>query len=134
MSTEQKNKGKIVWQDLTVPNAEEVKDFYEAVVGWGSTAQSMGDYDDYNIQPNPQAAYEQTFAGICHARGSNAKIPAQWMIYIQVEDVHASIEACLNRGGAVLDGPRKMGKSDFCVIKDPAGAVCALITEAKEEA
>jgi|GEM_PF-2074257 len=28
----------------------------------------------------------------------------------------------------VIDGPRPMGKSRFCVIRDPAGTVAALIS------
>ncbi len=42
--------GSVVWRDLTVPNADAVRKFYSAVVGWASSPQSMGDYDDYNMQ------------------------------------------------------------------------------------
>jgi len=33
----------------------------------------------------------------------------------------------LSSGGKLIDGPRMMGKSRFCVIQDPAGAMIALI-------
>ncbi|MCB0196740.1 MAG: VOC family protein [Anaerolineae bacterium] len=116
--------GMIVWQDLTVDNAEEIKDFYSRVVGWQTTAQPMGDYDDFNISaPDDEAV----IAGICHARESNANLPPQWLIYIAVDDVAASAQRCVELGGKIIDGPRLMGESNFCVIQDPAGAVVALI-------
>ena len=113
--------GAIDWRDLTVPNAEEVRDFYAAVVGWSYAEQSMGDYSDYSmLTPDGEG-----IAGICHARGVNAGIPPQWLLYINVASLDASLEECRRRGGEVLDGPREMG-GRMAVIRDPAGAVCAL--------
>lgn len=41
--------GKIFWHDLTVENAEQVKDFYCNVVGWTFETVNQGEYDDYNL-------------------------------------------------------------------------------------
>ena len=117
--------GAILWQDLTVDNAAEVRDFYSQVVGWTHTDQDMGDYPDYNMNI-PESG--DTVAGICHAKGPNAGLPRQWLVYIAVADVEQSIKECLKLGGRVIDGPRSMGDSQFCVIQDPAGAVAALIS------
>ena len=114
--------GSIGWRDLTVPDAEMIRDFYKDVVGWTSTDHEMEEYSDFNMQD----ADERTVAGICHSRGANAKIPPQWMIYITVEDVDRAAERCRKLGGEVVDGPRDMGGGRFCVIRDPAGAVAAL--------
>ncbi len=117
--------GAIEWRDLTVKNAENVRDFYCDVVGWESSAVSMGDYDDFNINlPNTS----DTVAGICHARGSNSNLPAQWLMYVRVEDVVESAKTCKTLGGKVLDGPRAMGSSQFCVVQDPEGAALALLS------
>ena len=67
-------------------------------------------------------------AGVCHARGANANLPPQWIVYVTVADVEASARRAAELGGAVLDGPRQMDGRDFCVIRDPAGAVLGLIT------
>lgn len=115
--------GSVAWRDLTVPNAAELRDFYCAVVGWKSAEHPMGDYADYNILA-PESG--ECVAGICHARGPNANVPAQWLIYITVADVEQSAARCRALGGAVLDGPRSMGAARMCVIRDPAGAVAAL--------
>jgi uncharacterized protein len=65
-------------------------------------------------------------AGICHARGGNAGVPAQWLVYIPVPDLDASLAACAAGGGTVLVGPKGSGTNRFAVIQDPAGAVAAL--------
>ncbi|MCG8405600.1 MAG: VOC family protein [Phycisphaerales bacterium] len=125
MSDEKPQIGSIVWRDLTVPDAENVKNFYCNVVGWKATPHKMGEYHDFDIKtPNG----DETVAGICHARGPNANMPPQWMVYVNVEDVDASAKRCTELGGHVIDGPREMGSNRFCVIQDPAGAVLALVS------
>lgn len=122
--------GTIGWTDLTVPNADEVRDFYAAVTGWKPQPLSMGDYSDY-VMATPEGT---GVAGVCHARGSNAGLPAQWLIYITVEDVDESIRQCEQRGGKVIAGPREIGGyGRFCVIQDPAGAVAGLIAPPREQ-
>jgi hypothetical protein len=113
----------VIWQDLTVENADEVRDFYASVVGWRFAPERMGDYSDYNmIAPGTG----RTVAGICHARGVNADLPPQWLVYVAVDDVDRSAAACREHGGEVLVAPRLMGGGRLCVIRDPAGAVLAL--------
>lgn len=119
--------GTIAWRDLTVDNADEVRDFYKSVVGWQSEPVSMGDYNDYSMKPSEN---DPPAAGICHARGVNAGLPPQWLIYIVVEDVDKSAVECERLGGQILSGPKDMGpNARYCVIKDPAGAVAALYSE-----
>ena len=122
--------GSVGWFDLTVPNTEEVRDFYNKVIGWQHEAVSMadGEYNDYNMKA---PASGLTVTGICHSRGVNADLPAQWLLYINVADIDKSIQECRENGGRVIAGPKDMGKfGRYCVIEDPAGAVCALFTPA----
>lgn len=116
--------GHIVWHDLTVEDASGVKEFYEKVVGWKSANHDMGEYNDYDINIPDDG---ECVAGVCHSRGENSDIPPQWLIYVTVENVDASAAKCKEMGGEVVDGPRMMGESNFCVVRDPAGAVLALI-------
>jgi len=119
--------GHIGWIDLTADNAETIREFYEQVTGWKSSPVSMGDYDDHCMLPQKG---ESPIAGICHRKGSNAKIPAGWTIYITVADIEASIRECLKLGGSVIAGPREYGASArYCIIKDPEGAHVALYSE-----
>jgi len=120
--------GTIGWMDLTVKDAVAIGDFYAKVVGWSTSPVDMGGYEDFCMNP-PGAATPA--AGICHARGSNADLPPQWLIYITVADLDRSMAQCRERGGRVISGPRDLGSyGRSCVIQDPAGAVAALIQPA----
>ena len=122
MSDENKAKpGTIGWHDLTVPDADNISDFYREVAGWESEALSMGDYSDYVMK----APGGTSTGGVCHARGVNADIPPVWLMYIVVEDLTASAAKCVELGGKILKGPTG-GRHNFCIIEDPAGAICAL--------
>jgi predicted enzyme related to lactoylglutathione lyase len=119
--------GQISWRDLTVPNAEEVRDFYAAVVGWTFTDHPMGDYADYNVHAG--GSDTPPVAGIVHARGINAHVPPQWLMYVTVESVDASVAAAVRLGGEAVIGPADMGGGRWAVVRDPAGAVIALWQE-----
>lgn len=111
--------------DLTVPDARAIKDFYSAVVGWTSEPFAMEGYDDYFMK---SPATGSIVAGICHARGGNADLPPQWLAYVVVDDLHASLDRCVERGGEVLTAIKGgEGEARYCVIRDPAGAVLALM-------
>lgn len=114
--------GSVAWRDLTVADADAVRDFYAAVVGWGIEPVEMGGYSDYSMV----TAAGEAVAGVCHARGINAELPAQWLMYVVVEDLDRSLDRCHALGGRVVAAPRGLGGGRFCVIADPAGAVCAL--------
>jgi len=117
--------GTIGWIDLTASNADEVRDFYQAVVGWNVQEVPMGDYADYSMIP---PGSEEAVAGICHKLGSNDNLPSQWLMYITVADVDESIKQCEAKGGKVVVPLRDMGAyGRFCVVQDPAGAVAGLM-------
>ena len=115
--------GKIGWIDMTVDDADGIREFYKTVVGWGSESVSMGDYSDYSMT---MPASGEAVSGICHARGGNADIPSGWLIYIVVEDVEKSAAACTDNGGEVVVPIKGLAGGRFCVIRDPAGSTAAL--------
>ena len=116
--------GDMAWLDLTVDDADPLKDFYSEVIGWKSEACSMGDYNDYTMT-RPGDGHAQ--AGVCHAKSVNADIPPVWMPYFLVADLDASIAAVKAQGGELITPVKSMGGSDtYVMIKDPAGAICAL--------
>ena len=116
--TQKPKAGTVVWRDLTVKDAENVSSFYQEVIGWEKKPISMGDYDDYAMKaPGTEEA-----VGICHAKGANAYIPPQWLMYITVDDLDQSLEKCVELGGKVIGEKRKWGDNTYCLIQDPAGA------------
>jgi predicted enzyme related to lactoylglutathione lyase len=124
MSQAPKPLGSIVWTDLTVPDAVALRDFYAAVAGWTPSPVSMGEYEDFVMM----GAGGEAAAGVCHQRGTNAGLPAQWLVYVTVSALDERLDRCRALGGAVLVGPKSMGAHGrYAVIRDPAGAVMALI-------
>ncbi len=116
--------GTVGWFDLSVDDAEGVGKFYAEVVGWKPEPCDMGGYNDFNLNTPDSGT---PVGGICHARGTNAGLPAQWLMYITVEDVDVSAKRCTDLGGTIIAGPKDMGgQGRYCVIQDPAGAVAAL--------
>ena len=115
--------GEIGWIDITVDNANGLRDFYADVVGLVPDAVSMGEYDDFNMT---MPASGEPVCGICHARGSNKDLPGGWMVYFVVDDVDASAAACTAKGGNIVVEPRGLAGGRFCVIEDPSGATAAL--------
>jgi predicted enzyme related to lactoylglutathione lyase len=120
----------VTWRDLTVPNAEETKRFYESVVGWTVQEVDMGDYADFSMC-SPETG--EAVAGVCHARGMNADFPPHWLPYITVADLDESLARCGELGGKVVVPPRDLGAyGHICVIQDPAGAYAALVMPPEE--
>ena len=115
--------GTVGWFDLTVPNADTVRDFYVAVAGWGVMPVEMEGYNDYCMMPPGAKA---PVGGICHARGPNADVPPHWLIYLTVANLTASLKACVKKGGAIVRPATSMGGAKMAIIRDPAGAVAAL--------
>jgi uncharacterized protein len=123
--------GHVVHIDLTVENADEIREFYAQVCGWETHAVSMGDYDDYMMlgkgtRPVPPPEQAASVAGICHAKGGNATMPSQWLIYIAVANLDASLEACERLGGKIRTKTKSYGDDRYCAIEDPSGAVIGL--------
>lgn len=115
--------GTMAWLDLSVGDAANVKSFYQDVIGWKTENISMGDYDDYAmLEPNNNEAV----AGVCHAQGVNKDLPPAWLPYFLVADIDASIAAVQAKGGELVTKIKSMGSDKYAVIKDPAGAVCAI--------
>ncbi len=128
MSENKPETGTISWTDLTINNADEVSNFYSKVVGWKVEEVPMGNYCDYSMLT---LQTDTPVAGICHSIGVNANMPPQWLIYINVANISNSILECTKLGGKVIVEPKNYANmGTYCVIQDPAGAVCALF-EAK---
>ena len=56
---------------------------------------------------------------------------AVWRAFITVVSLDHSLRKCVERSGAIIEPAREMGDMGrMCVIRDPAGAVCALFEPA----
>ncbi|SHI19023.1 VOC family protein [Ferrimonas marina] len=119
------NPGSFVWQDLTVDDPVPVAHFYQQVVGWQIQTVAMEGYDDFAM-----VAGDKMVAGVCHARGGNADMPPQWLLYVAVANLEESLAKVAQAGGQCIAGPKALGEDRYAVVQDPAGAVLALYQSA----
>ena len=114
-----------LWTDLTVDQAESIRDFYADVTGWEPEPVAMDGYEDYMMKEEGEPV-----AGICHARGMNTGIPPVWIPYFRVHSLEESLQTCTDRGGTVITPARSFsGSKSYAIIRDPSGAVCAIWSE-----
>ena len=110
--------GSIMWADLTVEDAPRLRAFYKEVVGWTATDVDMGGYHDYCMNQPEDAR-------------TVATLPPQWLIYVTVQDLDASVDRCVALGGEVIAPPRDYGGTGrYAVLRDPAGAPFAVFEAA----
>lgn len=115
------NTGKILWTDMTVDNADEIRDFYSAVIGWKSEEIEMnkGEYYDFSMYSEDPTS---PTAGICNQKGPNKGLPTGWIVYFGVTDIKKSINRAMEFGGEILTEVREMpGYGLYCFLKDPNG-------------
>ena len=124
-------KRSVGWLELTVDNAPRVKDFYVEVVGWYPEPVEMGGYADYNLC-NP--ADGKPVVGVRHPRAGVPSLPPQWIPYVEVDSLETCIRILLDLGGSMVTWPRDMDEPGkrYMLIRDPAGAVMALVEHSKK--
>ncbi|MBK8954721.1 MAG: VOC family protein [Saprospiraceae bacterium] len=118
--------GSFGWADLTVENADQIRDFYANVIGYSFSEVDMGGYSDFCMNSPDDG---QTKTGICFARGSNSGLPPVWLIYFYVNNLDESLEKLVAANGKIISGPKNMGSAKYAIVQDPAGAYCALYQE-----
>ncbi|MBT1711419.1 hypothetical protein KK062_24465 [Fulvivirgaceae bacterium PWU5] len=124
--------GAIVSADLTVSNANQLKDFYAQVIGWTPEELKMGDNHDYADYVMKDSGGNWA-GGVCEAKGANTGIPAQWIVYINVRDIKDSVEKCRELGGKIVkEAFDSHGNYIYAMLQDPFGAILA-VTHVDEE-
>jgi predicted enzyme related to lactoylglutathione lyase len=104
------------WADLTVPDLDAARRFYNGVLGW-SFADSGQEYGGYVIaQVGDRAA-----AGIGPAQPG---VSPAWTLYLASDEVDATAAAIGEHGGTVVLEPGDVGPLGRMLIAlDPTGAV-----------
>lgn len=93
-------------------NGERLESFYSSLLGWQIERRHPGGFDYGHIEMNDSLS-----AGIRHEPEGRAEI----VIYVEVEDVKASVGTAIKLGAAVRIPPMQAGDVYFALITDPEG-------------
>jgi len=119
--TGQYHPGKFVWYDLLTEDLDRAKQFYGGLFGWEFQDDPDDDYVSILQGGRP-------IAGIALAARQEDFSVSQWVTWLSVADVDASVMQARRAGAAVLREPRDLqGRGRYAVITDPQGALLALV-------
>lgn len=122
--------GDLGWSELNTTSAAGAMSFYSALVGWESKGEPMPGYHVFGRGG-------EMLGGIsdAHCGEGEGKKPAQWMPYITVDDIDATLARVEGLGGSIVmppcDIPNDGGR--IAIIKDPQGVATGLAQYKKKD-
>ncbi len=124
------NRGRFMWHELMTSDTAAARQFYTQVVGWGAS-QWPTPPDGAPVDYTMWMAGEGPVGGLMGIpkEGPVKDAPPNWLAYVAGPDVDARVGETTRRGGAVIAPAMTMpGVGRFAVLRDPQGAVFAVIT------
>lgn len=114
--------GTLCWADLSTPDPDRAKQFYEALFGWKAVLGEKDTSGYLHIQNG-----QQFIGGIPPAAYRNPHTPPHWLLYFQVADCDVSTAQAKQLGAPELMAPMTMDNvGRFSVVADPQGAAFSL--------
>jgi predicted enzyme related to lactoylglutathione lyase len=116
-------RGRFVWHELMTRDVPAARKFYSKLTGWKPQAWPLDPtYTVNHSAHGPQAGFFNIPADM------PAEMPAHWVTYIGTRDVDGTAAAAVRGGGSIIKGPDDIkGAGRFAVLKDPHGAVFAVL-------
>lgn len=128
MLTTNATRGRFVWHELSTSDPAAAKDFYEKVIGWG-TSKLAGGGVDYTMWMAGAGPIGGMMELVPEAKAMGAK--PSWLAYTEVPDVDKTVADAVALGAKVILPPHSapdVGR--FSILTDPQGAVFAVVTSA----
>ncbi len=122
--------GTWAWNELITPDIPAATAFYQALFGWGTSAQA-------EAAASGQPYTEWTLGGQSIGGMMNPPmpgIPPMWGIYFAVDGTDAAVEKTKALGGSVIAEPMDIEPGRFAAVADPQGAMFNVITMTGEVA
>ncbi|MEK7401173.1 MAG: VOC family protein [Gemmatimonadota bacterium] len=118
--------GKPSWHELLTTDYEAAFKFYSAVFGWTKLdAMDVGGgmmYQMFSAGTGTKPA-----GGMYNRAGPMAKVPPNWLLYMNVRDARGAVGAINRGGGKVINGPMQPPGGDWIVMAmDPQGVAFAV--------
>lgn len=128
--------GAISWTELMTTDVDAAKKFYEAVFDWKIKDMPMPDGNGtYTCVRTAVQGEKDGIGGIMPMPPEvPAGVPPSWTPYVTVDSVDAAVDKVTELGGEVVMPPLDVkGVGRMAWIKDPQGAVIAVMTYAMED-
>lgn len=116
--------GTLIWNELSVPDFEQVAPFYESVLGLGRSSAPMGEdaegaYNMFTVEGREVAGHFPP-----PADGS----PPHWNVYFNVADTDAAVAKAQQLGATEVAPPMDLpGTGRLAFLQDPQGAMFNLM-------
>lgn len=124
----QATQGRWLWNELHTPDPAKAVAFYENVLGFSHRSVDMGPDGTYYILSRDGVDR----GGVASHLLDGAR--PHWLPYVSVDDADATLARAKKHGGSVVFGPHDIeGIGRFGVVKDPTGAVLAVMKPAPME-
>ena len=113
----------LAWNELETTDPERAAAFYGGLLGWVAERARYGEVD-YTLFKQG----EQMKGGMMAIQPEWGPVPPHWLVYFGVTDCDASAADAERLGGTVSVPPTDvLGVGRFAMIRDPQGAVFAVI-------
>jgi hypothetical protein len=120
------NKSRFVWHDLNTRDVDGAKRFYGELFNWSFEKSDNGPYQHIKTGA-------EMIGGVRQMEASE-RVPPNWLGYISVDDVPATVAAATAHGGKVYMPTTAMPNvGTFAVVADPTGGVVAPWRSARPE-
>jgi predicted enzyme related to lactoylglutathione lyase len=111
------------WNELDTRDVDGAKEFYRSVFSWDPVTSDMEgmSYTEFKLDG-------KSIAGMmAMPEQVPAEVPAFWLVYFAVADTDAAVAKITELGGGVSMPAMDSPAGRFAVVRDPAGAVFAVI-------
>ncbi|MCA9539756.1 MAG: VOC family protein [Myxococcales bacterium] len=117
--------GRFSWHEMYADDPETAFKFYSDLFGWAEAGRmplpGLGDYVMF------KGDFELHRGGFAAKPPPMAKAPSNWLFYITVADLDATLDVVKRLGGDVWNGPMEVPGGDVVAMcHDPQGAAFAL--------
>lgn len=107
------------WCELQTTDTEAAKRFYTGLFGWGTKV--GGDYTEWQNEG-------KSIGGMMKIAKEWGPVPPNWLVYFSVEDCDAMAKKAGDLGGGAIVPPSDIPNTGrFSVLRDPQGAVFAIV-------
>lgn len=116
--------GAVTWNELLTSDPDAAGKFYASTFGWRAEPMDLGPMGTYALFK----LGDEDVAGMMKKPPHLEHAPSHWLVYFAVESCEGSTEKARSLGAEVLGGVTGiLGVGRFSVIRDPQGAVAALL-------